>query len=99
MKSSLRIVLGPAGHRFGQGNKFTVRSWALKRSAQYGSRHYDKKSHAVKSASLSKDGKTLLLAINDMSPVWQMSVRYELIGANGKPVKGEIQNTIHALGD
>ena len=100
LKSGLRITFSdPLDAGSVKADKFTVRSWALKRSAQYGSRHYDKKSHAVKSASLSKDGKTLLLAINDMSPVWQMSVRYELIGANGKPVKGEIQNTIHALGD
>ena len=47
---------------------------------------------------LSTDGKTLRLRIPDMSAVWQMSIRYELKGVNGEPVKGEIQNTIHALG-
>ena len=51
----------------------------------------------MKAASLSTDGKTLQLRIPDISPVWQMLIRYELRGVNGGPVKGEIQNTIHAL--
>ena len=80
-----------------QPGKIAVRTWALKRSANYGSKHYDEKSHDVKAANLSTDGKTLRLRIPDMSAVWQMSIRYELKGVNGEPVKGEIQNTIHAL--
>lgn len=79
-------------------DRFKVRSWALKRTANYGSKHYDEKPHRVKGAILSSDGKTLMLELSDMSPVWQMSIRYELKGASGVPVVGEIQNTIHVLG-
>jgi hypothetical protein len=28
-----------------------------------------------------------------------MSIRYEFLGENGKKIAGEIQNTIHTLGD
>jgi hypothetical protein len=74
-----------------------VRSWALKRSANYGSKHFDEKTHAVTGAELSDDGRRLSLKIEDMATVWQMSIRYLLVGANGEEFEGEIQNTIHQL--
>jgi len=78
--------------------QFQVESWALVRMGVYGSKHYDERSHEVEGATLSNDGTVLTLAIGDMGPVWQMSIRYDLRGANGEQVVGEIQNTIHALG-
>jgi hypothetical protein len=77
--------------------QFQVRSWALKRSANYGSKHYDERAHEVTDFSLSEDGKILKLGVEGMGPLWQMSIRFELAGKNGEPVVGEIQNTIHAL--
>ena len=74
-----------------------VRSWSLQRSANYGSKHYGEKTHPVTGGTISEDGSTLKLDIEGMGPVWQMSIRYELKGANGEPVLGEIQNTIHTL--
>jgi len=76
-----------------------VESWSLLRSENYGSDHYDEKTHTVEGATLSNNRKTLSLTIEDMSPVWQMSIRYKLRGENGETVEGEIQNTIHKLGD
>jgi len=78
--------------------QFQVESWALVRMGVYGSKHYDERSHDVESATLSADGTVLTLAIAEMGPVWQMSIRYDLRGANGEKVVGEIQNTIHELG-
>lgn len=78
--------------------QFQARSWALKRSAAYGSKHHDEKLHAVTAATLSADGTTLELAIDAMAPVWQMAINYTLKGKDGQPVIGEIQNTIHTLG-
>jgi hypothetical protein len=48
---------------------------------------------------LSEDGTVLALGLSEMSPVWQMSIRYRLKGANGDPIEGEIQNTIHRLAE
>ena len=75
----------------------SVETWALKRTANYGSKHYDKKTLKVARSKLSRDGKTLTLEIPEIEPVWQMSIQYELTGTNGAPVNGEIQNTIHNL--
>ena len=75
-----------------------VRTWALKRTANYGSAHYDKKQIEVAGANLSAQGRILRLKIPDLEPVWQMSIKYFLKGANGEPVEGEIQNTIHEIG-
>ena len=78
-------------------NSIIVRTWALKRTANYGSAHYDKKEIEVAGASLSPHGKILRLKIPDLEPVWQMSIKYYLKGDNGEPVEGEIQNTIHEI--
>ncbi len=78
-------------------NSIIVRTWALKRTANYGSAHYNKKEIEVAGASLSPHGKILRLKIPDLEPVWQMSIKYYLKGANGEPVEGEIQNTIHEI--
>jgi len=80
-------------------SRIQVRTWALKRSANYGSKHYDEKRLKLASAKLSTDRRTLTLALPDIEPVWQMEIRYELKGANGEVAKGMLQNTIHALGD
>ena len=77
---------------------FIVKTWALKRTENYGSKHYDEKFLDVTGSKLSRDGKTLTLSLPDIEPIWQMSIRYHLTGANGTPVNGEIQNTIHKLG-
>lgn len=78
-------------------NSIIVRTWALKRTANYGSAHYDKKEIEVTGASLSPHGRILRLKIPDLEPVWQMSIKYYLKGANGEPVEGEIQSTIHEI--
>ncbi|GAB5561838.1 MAG: c-type cytochrome [Synoicihabitans sp.] len=80
-----------------QDGAIKVRTWALKRTAEYGSDHYNERDHEVMDLGLSADGKTLRIGIADMSPVWQMSISYRLTGANGEAVEGEIQNTIHSV--
>ena len=76
---------------------FVVKTWALKRTENYGSKRYDEKFLDVTGAKLSRDGKSVTIALPDIEPVWQMSIHYQLTGANGAPVTGEIQNTIHKL--
>ena len=76
-----------------------VSTWALKRTKNYGSPKFDEKELAVSNTSISEDGKTLRIEIPDIAPCWQMSIRYEFIGENGRKIAGEIQNTIHSLGD
>ncbi len=74
-----------------------IRTWAYRRSANYGSKHLNEKSHPVTATSLSPDGKTLTFQIEELGTCWQMSIQYKLKGKDGSPVHGEIQNTINTL--
>ena len=76
-----------------------VKTWALKRTKNYGSRKYDEKNLKVGKISLSKNKQNLMIEIPDIAPCWQMSVHYEVDSKNGDRIKGEIQNTIHTLAD
>lgn len=76
---------------------YAVKTWALKRSAGYGSKHYDEKAANVTSAKVSADGKTVTLEIADMQPTWCMEIRYTLSAANGEIVQGIVHNSIHRL--
>lgn len=76
-----------------------IKTWSLKRTAGYGSKHYDEKSLAVQSAVLASDGKTVTLNIPELKPTWCMEINYALKSADGKPVQGVIHNTIHTLAE
>jgi hypothetical protein len=78
---------------------YRIKVWALKRSANYGSKHYDEHELTIESAAVSKDGRTVELIVPDVAPTWGMEVRYALKGANGKSASGVIHNTIHKLGE
>ena len=79
--------------------KVQIQTWSLKRTAQYGSKHYDEKPLAVRRATLSPDRKTVLLDVPDIRPTWCMEIKYEFKSADGTPALGVIHNTIHELAD
>jgi putative heme-binding domain-containing protein len=79
--------------------RWAVRTWSLKRSQNYGSKHYDEHPISVASVSLSDDGRTVLLTIPDLRPTMSMQIAYEIKGSNGDAVEGRIHNTIHHLGE
>jgi len=83
----------------GDLNNYAVKVWSLKRTADYGSKHYNERSLSVTSATLSKDGNTLFLEIPEIKPTWSMEIRYSLRSHTGKKVDGVIHNTIHNLGN
>jgi len=78
---------------------YAVQTWSLKRSAQYGSKHYDETALKVTGVRLADDGKTVTLEIADLKPTWGMEIKYSLKSAAGDAVSGVIHNTIHHLGD
>jgi hypothetical protein len=53
----------------------------------------------VKSATVSPDRKSVFLEVVDLRPVMQMQLKYELKSADGAELRGQVTNTIHALGD
>ncbi|MBC7817084.1 MAG: hypothetical protein IAG10_09380, partial [Planctomycetaceae bacterium] len=76
-----------------------IKTWSLKRTANYGSNHYDEKSLEIRAAKLSADSKTLTLDVVDLRPTWCMEIKYSLRSADGTPIHGVIHNTIHELAD
>ena len=78
--------------------RYVVNTWSLKRTADYGSKHYDEKTLQVANITLSADRRTVRLELPDIRPTWCMSIEYKLTGSNGEPVNGLIHNTIHSLG-
>lgn len=53
----------------------------------------------VKSVTVGTDDRSVFLEIEGMKPVMQMSIRYGIKSADGSDLKGEVVNTIHALGE
>ncbi len=76
-----------------------IKTWSLKRTADYGSKHYDEQPLTVRAATLSADTKTLTLDIADLRPTWCMEIKFALRAATGTPIQGTIHNTIHELAD
>jgi glucose/arabinose dehydrogenase len=77
---------------------YAAKTWSLKRSAAYGSKHYNERTANITAAEVSRDGKTVTLRIADMKPTWCMEVRYAVKAADGGPVQGVLHNTVHRLG-
>ena len=76
-----------------------IKTWALKRSKKYGSDHYDEKKLVVSSTSLSADGKSVRIVVDELATTWCMEIKFSFRTAAGQPTEGVLHNTIHALGD
>ncbi|MCA9195133.1 MAG: c-type cytochrome [Planctomycetales bacterium] len=74
-----------------------IRVWDLKRSANYGSDHYNEHALSIKGWRRSADGKRLTIDIEDLNPTWCMEIKLQLIDASGRPVERVIHNTIHGF--
>ena len=79
--------------------------WNYNRSENYGSPELNVTDSSKKgreglnitSAKLSRDGRTVTLTVEDLKPVMQQSIKWDLKAADGTKVSQEIQHTIHEL--
>jgi hypothetical protein len=78
-------------------SRYAAKVWSLRRTAKYGSDHHDEHRVRIAGATLSSDGRTVLLEIPDLRPTWCMEVTYAIKSDKGKAVEGVIHNTIHHL--
>jgi hypothetical protein len=79
--------------------RYAVKTWSLKRTANYGSDHYDLQTARITNVALSNDGRTVFLEIPELRPTWCMEVSYAIRAERGEPVLGLIHNTIHHYRD
>jgi hypothetical protein len=78
---------------------YALKTWSLKRTAEYGSAHYDERPAQLAAARLAANDKKLFLEMPAIAPTQCMEIKYFLRSPAGHPVEGVIHNTIHQLGD
>ena len=79
--------------------RVSLKTWSLKRTANYGSPHINERAIPVESLLLSPDGRRVTIASSQLEPTWCMDVQDHFLDRDGSVVKGTIHNTIHELGD
>ena len=80
-------------------SSFALKTWDLKRTANYGSKHLNERNATLTGAKLSSDRKTLTLLWPDLHPTLGMEIRYRVRSATGQPVEGVIHNSIYQVAD
>jgi hypothetical protein len=76
---------------------FVITTWDLKRTKNYGSKHFNERTLSVASAKLLADGKTVRIELPELEPTWGMEIKYSLRSESGVKFIGKIHNTIHRL--
>lgn len=77
---------------------YRVKVWGLKRTASYGSKHYNERSLDIESVNVSDDRRLIDLIIPDLQPTWCMEIVYQAKQDDGRVVERVIHNTIHNVG-
>lgn len=80
-------------------DSYTVSTWQLERTRNYGSQRLDTKTLSIEDIRISSNRKTVQLVIPDIAPTWIMQIDYHLRAGDGTAFEGSIQNTIHDLED
>lgn len=74
---------------------FRIKAWDLKRTRNYGSKHFDEREWKVTEATIT-DNK-ITLTIPDLEPTWGMSIDLKLLDKKGQPFHRLIHNSIFEL--
>ena len=78
---------------------YRIKAWDLKRTANYGSKHYNERPWKVTAAEIDASGRKVTLTIPDLTPTWGMEIGCYLKSPDGKPVERVIHNSIYHLGE
>ena len=76
-------------------SRYTLRTWTIRRSADYGSPHIDECDREVTGARLSPDGKSITLDVDRFGPTRCYALQWNLTAADGTPATGVINGTMH----
>ena len=74
--------------------RYKVRTWNIRRSADYGSPHLDERDRSVTAATLAPDGKSVALDVEGFGPTRCYALEWTLTAADGTPVTGVINGTV-----
>ncbi len=78
-------------------DNYTISTWDLKRTSDYGSDRYNEKELEISVVTLLDDEKTVHIQLPDIEPTWVMEIKYKLQDSEGTTFEGAVQNTIYKL--
>jgi glucose/arabinose dehydrogenase len=78
---------------------FAFKVWGLKRSAAYGSKHYDERPLEINEVILSTDERTVTLLVPALAPTQCYELKARLLGADGGAIERSIHGTIHKVSE
>jgi hypothetical protein len=76
---------------------FRFSTWAIQRSADYGSPHLDERSLEITTAGLGADGRTITLGIPSLMPADCYELEMNIREADGRTLHRSLHGTIHHL--
>ncbi len=76
-------------------SRYAVKTWSLKRSEGYGSKHIGEAPSRILAARPTGDGRGVFLELEDFRPAQCMEIRYSIRGEGGEPVEGSIDNSVY----
>lgn len=82
-----------------QPEAFALKVWSLKRSANYGSKHYEEHPLEIKAARLGADARTVMLDIPTLTPTQCYELKMRLLGTDGATIERSLHGTIHQLSE
>jgi hypothetical protein len=80
-----------------KADAFAFKVWSLKRSATYGSRHYDEHPLEITAARPGADGRTVVLAIPALAPTQCYELKASLAAPDGQRIERSLHGTIHRV--
>ena len=76
---------------------FSLKVWSLRRSAKYGSNHYDEHTVEIRNARPGDDGRTAIIEVPELAPTQCYELKAQLLSREGLPLERAVHGTIHAL--
>lgn len=74
---------------------YVISTWDLKRTANYGSKHFNERQLQVSKAVCSDDGTAIDITLPELKPTWGMEIRCRWKSTDGETIERTIHNTIH----
>jgi hypothetical protein len=100
MKGALSVTFSESLDAAGvTADAFALKVWSLKRTAGYGSKHYDEQLLEIKGARLGADGRTVTLDIPTLAPTQCYELKASLQASDGTAIARSLHGTIHQLSE
>ena len=78
-------------------DNISIHTWDLKRTANYGSQHYNERELKIESVVVTPSGDRLQIHAPNLAPTWGMAIECELKLEDGREIVREIHNSIFQL--